>query len=596
MTATARTSTATESDPGSDTADHPGVPGRTLSGGLERIDDRLHGRLHIWMIVVATVVAWLVRFDQDDAFITYRFARNLARGNGLVFNVGDRVEGYTNFLWTALLAVPERLGWPVIGFGQVLGLTSFVVALVLFHRLSARFLPSRGQQLLALLVLCTNMTFLAYGTGGMETMLQTALLLGMAALLLPPAGGAPTRWLRWIGAGLLGALALLTRLDSAVLVVAIPLVAAVSGLRAGTERGLSVRALIARLIGTGLTAAVVVAPWLVWKLDYYGTVTPNTYVAKAGAPLTARLLYGFLYLLAFFLSYGVFLLVPRIRDTWRARRSLSALGPAVALSAVWCAYICWVGADFMEFRFMVPIIPYLAVIGAVVIDPVTKWSRLLVVSMLVISALHRVAPSPIVPVNSISALDQAVQPGTQLGLGHDLGHWFRTDDPSQSPVIATSTLGAISYGSDLHVVDMIGLTEPDIAQHGLPAAHYYPGHVKMATVDQLRDAHVNLVLGTGLPAKPDPKRKAYDVRELIPTWPVVDLGELPSDARVVEIPFMGNRVIPAIELVRNPVVDAAVKREGWRTFPIDRGCKGDGPDNVLVKIVSFTNGTRTCRT
>ena len=37
--------------------------GRTLSGGLERIDGRLHGRLDLWTIIAATVVAWIVRFD-----------------------------------------------------------------------------------------------------------------------------------------------------------------------------------------------------------------------------------------------------------------------------------------------------------------------------------------------------------------------------------------------------------------------------------------------------------------------------------------------------------------------------------------------------
>ena len=53
--------------------------------------------------------AWIVRFVQDDAFITYRYARNLARGEGLVFNPGERVEGYTNFLWTVMHWLPERL-------------------------------------------------------------------------------------------------------------------------------------------------------------------------------------------------------------------------------------------------------------------------------------------------------------------------------------------------------------------------------------------------------------------------------------------------------------------------------------------------------
>ena len=40
----------------------------------------------------------------DDAFISFRYARNLLDGHGLVWNPGERVEGYTNFLWTILLA------------------------------------------------------------------------------------------------------------------------------------------------------------------------------------------------------------------------------------------------------------------------------------------------------------------------------------------------------------------------------------------------------------------------------------------------------------------------------------------------------------
>ena len=51
-------------------------------------------------IGVAAQRAWLC----DDAFISLRYAGNLARGDGLVYNVGERVEGFTNLLWTLLLA------------------------------------------------------------------------------------------------------------------------------------------------------------------------------------------------------------------------------------------------------------------------------------------------------------------------------------------------------------------------------------------------------------------------------------------------------------------------------------------------------------
>ena len=53
------------------------------------------------------LLGWLAEmswFLTDDAFISFRYVRNLLEGHGLVFNPGERVEGYSNFLWTLELA------------------------------------------------------------------------------------------------------------------------------------------------------------------------------------------------------------------------------------------------------------------------------------------------------------------------------------------------------------------------------------------------------------------------------------------------------------------------------------------------------------
>ena len=49
-------------------------------------------------------------FVCDDAFISFRYAANLAAGLGPVFNPGERIEGYTNFLWMLLSALVLKLG------------------------------------------------------------------------------------------------------------------------------------------------------------------------------------------------------------------------------------------------------------------------------------------------------------------------------------------------------------------------------------------------------------------------------------------------------------------------------------------------------
>ena len=56
---------------------------------------------------ILVVHAFWYDFVSDDAFIVARYARNIAEGHGRVYNIGDRVEGYTSVLWL-LLTVASR--------------------------------------------------------------------------------------------------------------------------------------------------------------------------------------------------------------------------------------------------------------------------------------------------------------------------------------------------------------------------------------------------------------------------------------------------------------------------------------------------------
>ncbi len=72
---------------------------------------------------VALVLGILVvlEFVKDDAYISFRYAHNLVKGQGLVFNPGERLEGITNFRWTLLLVPFEALGWDLFQVCEVLG-------------------------------------------------------------------------------------------------------------------------------------------------------------------------------------------------------------------------------------------------------------------------------------------------------------------------------------------------------------------------------------------------------------------------------------------------------------------------------------------
>ena len=68
----------------------------------------------ILLIVFILLSYHYISNSVDDTYITFRYSRNLAHGFGPVYNPGERVEGYSNFLFMAL-----------IGFGMLFGLDKY---------------------------------------------------------------------------------------------------------------------------------------------------------------------------------------------------------------------------------------------------------------------------------------------------------------------------------------------------------------------------------------------------------------------------------------------------------------------------------------
>ena len=546
--------------------------------------------LAIVLYVATAIGAWSVRFVQDDAFISFRYARNLAEGRGLVFNPGERVEGYTNFLWTVLMAIPERLGWSTPLFSQIVGIGCALATVAIAKWLAAKVLGDGARAYLAAVVLVTNMTFLSYATGGLETMLQTLLVTAMVGLLLPfDVERLAGLRARQAAAGLVGGLALLTRLDSAVL-LAVASVVHLFALRRISLR--PVRAVVTSAIVIGSPLLAVVTPWLIWKEHYYGTTFPNTLTAKTGAFFWWPLLYGLLYVVVFLLSFGLPLLAPRLRGVWR--ESTPRLRQIAWVIPVWLGYIVLVGADFMEFRFVVPILPVIAIVEFVALDTFTAVRKqvLLVGALAVASIGHVVLPSLGYPVSTFHDLDiwPATTPYSQWSVGRDLAATFPggLDEPNQVRM-AIGSLGIWSYESQLPTVDLLGLTDPVVARRGEALNVYYPGHLRLAPLDYLVERSVNLVAMVRVIERRDPDRRTYRLSEVTKLYPVVDLGELPPTARVVEIPIANDDVWMAIYLTPHPAVDRAIATRGWRVFPIERVCRAsDIP--FLVRLV----GTRTC--
>ncbi len=402
----------------------------------------------------------LVRFGIiDDAYISFRYARNLALGHGFVFNSHERVEGVTNFLWTVVLAGIWKIGVPLSTAAPVLGFILGVLAVrEAWKSCSALRVPLWAAAAATLLVLLSAAFWLTV-TSGLEG--------GLSAYLLARVVRAIITNERTALVGLCGGLLFLTRFDT---VVVFPVY--VAYLLAGHGTGRRARTGVARWKAVLLAAdvgtwAAVLGAATVVRLLYFGSVIPNSVLAKrvplqldtlrenAGVGLAYCLLF---LLLTFPICAGLL--------QWPRRRPALFVQAIVALEM---AIVLWNGGDWMPHYRLLTVyeplcVPFTAQLFASAASnfKASALKRAAIVVLLFFGAILYVtvfreneafgAPHlttvPTEPcMNSIGrALASAVRPGDR---------------------IASEAIGIFSYDlPNTYSSDLDGLTDRTIASHG----------------------------------------------------------------------------------------------------------------------------------
>ena len=420
--------------------------------------------------ILAVVWAWHLRWISDDAFISFRYSRNWARGDGLVFNLGERVEGYTNFGWTALLAVPALLGLDIPACALALDLAAFVGVLWLVQRLAAQLAPAGAPARLsfAAVVLACSYGFASFGTSGLETMPATLLVL--LALDRALAG-------RIAAAGCAGIAATLMHPDHAIFYVALGGVLA--------ARRVSLR----QLAWYALPFVVVYVPYYAIRWAYYGDFFPNTYYAKSGGD--AYFSQGAIYLGASGLAAGLWAVLPLAAiGIVQLRRTLAGSYLAVAVP-LYLVYVAKIGGDYMLGRLVCAALPLLLLAAE---HAVRAWlargqawraTAACAVAAVACAPVHLLRPGEIrwyltdertfYPVESMFPL--ALGGGTPkrvAALEHHLGG-------VEPPVAyAAWAIGLVGWVLDGPIVDMHGLVDRELAHQ--PLAHRdRPGHERQAS-------------------------------------------------------------------------------------------------------------------
>ena len=410
--------------------------------------------------------SYSLRFVQDDAYITYRYARNVVRGAGPVFNTGERVEGYTNFLWMMLLAALGIVGVPfttIIPLSQVLGVLCGIGVIIIFFLLIRRH--SRGPPLVAPLatwLLAANGSFAYWCVSGMESALFALLCAAAFYVFLGTTGAR-----RMVGSSLLLGLAALTRPEGVLFFGVVGLYFVLS--RIIRDRGAVLnRANLGDLARLAVPFLIIVAPLYAWRLGYYGWFFPNTFYAKTGFAIT-YLKSGIDYFVAYMRAYGFFglgLLLPLfVALRWRRRMDSGPFLFALLAIAIHAVYTIGVGGDVLRiYRFFVPVylLYYFVLSESIWLIPAPAFLRTVLVLAVAVLSFW----GPLAKGNTVRA-DILRNRYLEKGLVDKMsvtGRWLNRNLTEQD-WFAGTTIGAVSYFSDRNMIDMLGLTDAVVAHH-----------------------------------------------------------------------------------------------------------------------------------
>jgi hypothetical protein len=385
-------------------------------------------------------------FTQDDAFISYRYAQNALDGHGLVYNIGERVEGYTNFLWVICLIIAGKLG---IGFdvaAKSLGIASGIGMIVLAALLIRHFRPTASRLDDALAAVgavwvASNGALAYWAVSGLETAFF-GLLVSLSILL----------WLRRSRMVVIPiALSILTRPEGGLFWILLGV--------AEWFRSKDTRSIAWHFAAVG----VFLAPYAAFKLAYYGDLLPNPFYAKTGLSWE-YLTSGMEYIWEFFRDYCLWgaIAIPVLALIRRGRNDINAL---VWTFVIFTGYLMLVGGDVLRpHRFFVPILPVLVSVGLIGLislaekwqSMIARWSVVVVVALwagigwsLTQDSLHENRRLEMALTDKMSHVAQNLR-------------GFETDEFT----VAATTIGRLGYDlPECRIIDMLGLTDREIAHN-----------------------------------------------------------------------------------------------------------------------------------
>ncbi len=503
-------------------------------------------RLLPYAVALVPFLLLAARFDWlcDDAFISFRYAKNLADGHGLRFNLGEHrpVEGYTNLLWVLWLSLCERLEGPTPVFARASSLAcgaALVVAVVRFVRL--RISPRAAVTIPAALFLGTLPPLAVWSTSGLATMpFALAIFVAFERLL-----GDPERP-RGLQAGVAVVAVVLLRADGFGFA---GLVLAAAGLRWLRTR--EPRLLRAGAIGAAFLV-VTVASHFLWRHAYYGDWVPNTAHAKVDSG-SETYVQGLQYVGTWLLVFPGIPIALLAAAALPGARRVPAAGACAVMVAGTLAYTLLVGGDFMTMgRFLVPALPFTVLLLAAAAHALDAPARVWRPVALGLACVALTLPTAF----DVHVAPRAWREACHFRWGNkryltEHESWSRMKSHAQEwstigralalhtapgETMTASGIGCFGYFTDLFIVDVLGLVNREVATN--PAYHDkrnesrgHQIHANQAYLDLVRPRYAGAHVYPRGEVRALNERQALDFEQLV--FPLEEADGFPRDSVLV---------------------------------------------------------------
>jgi len=424
-----------------------------------------HRLLLLALVLAAAHQAVFITWTSDDSFISYRYAENWASGKGLVFNTGERVEGFSNFLWVAVLAFFRLLGISGLVASKLISFAASQILIILMFKKASAGDGRRFAAAAPALSLAFSASLAYFSMAGLESVFYTCLLF-LAVVLNGQYEQKPAPGSFYALCAVLLAVSL-TRPEG---IMFFGLSAAYHFIKKiAFKKGIRLKSMLAGWAG----AAAVMAIFFFLRVQNYSEILPNTFFAKprgtfaegTGSPLFSN--FGG----AFFT--GSFLMLVLVAAV--AVPSFLKKHPYPLLIVAGQIFFMSYAGDWMALgRFFFPVLPIVLDLCFELLRPRENFKpntaaarvlKLLPSALFVIFAAFNLAQTSAALKNA-DVYPYLVMESSRLA---EIGKYLKREFPAGT-LIATRRQGAIPYYSGMNSVDLLGLTDRTVARNIYHAA------------------------------------------------------------------------------------------------------------------------------